>query len=139
MLPIRCLGSDLLQAPPPQARTSNTTWCYVCRAYAHTCIHRSPVTTLSVFIPRGKNEVSHKALIQIAEIMKFLLNIPNTPVDSYGKDSHAMFHAPCIPRIVSYEPLHVTLVCVFMKYASCGCISPTLSKEALGSKEGSSH
>jgi hypothetical protein len=72
-------------------------------------MHRSPVTTRSVFIPKGKNKVSHKALIQITEIMKFLLNIPNTPVDSYGNDSHAVFHAPCIPRIVSYESLHVTV------------------------------
>jgi hypothetical protein len=59
-------------------------------------------------IPRGKNEVSHKAIIQIAEIRKFLLNIPNTHADSYGNDSHAVFHAPCIPRMVSYESLHVT-------------------------------
>jgi hypothetical protein len=63
------------------------------------------VTTRSVFIPRGKNGF----LIQITEIMKFRVNIPNTPVDSYENDSHAVFHAPCIPRIVSSESLHVTL------------------------------
>jgi hypothetical protein len=80
------------------------------------------------------NEVLHKDLFQITEVMKFLLNIPNTPVDSYDNDSHAVFHAPCIPRIVSYESLHYTSCWLFLAHELLGrTLVPRSNKTALSS------
>jgi hypothetical protein len=94
MLPIRCLGCDLLQAPP-HARTSPTTWCYACHAKcAHMHMQKSSDRTFSIHT-KGARTKSRVSPYPDYEIMKFRGNNPNTPCDSYVtiRVQCSMFHA----------------------------------------------
>jgi hypothetical protein len=82
MLPIRCLGRDLLQAPPHD-RPSPTTWCYACRAKrTHMHTQKSSDHTFSVHT-KGARTKSRVSPYPDYEFMKFRVNGPNTPGDSY--------------------------------------------------------